>query len=141
VATGIWESDKWDEQAMHEFVAVAMRSVEPLPDMSSLLQRPVWQLRAACRGRGVTEFFRPDGSSRVRATVVCASCPVTEDCLEYALDHPSLKGVWAGTSERGRHRIRATLGKGVEALSGPMPGTPQRSSSSPRHKSAAHGHR
>ena len=78
MATGIWESDKWDEQAMHEFVAVAMRSVEPLPDMSSLLQR---------------------------------------------------------------HRIRATLGKGVEALSGPMPGTPQRSSSSPRHKSAAHGHR
>ena len=55
------------------------------------------------------EFFPPDGSSRLRASVLCARCPVAKECLEYALDHPSLKGVWAGTSERGRHRMRAAL--------------------------------
>ena len=110
MATGAWQVDEWYGEALHDFAEAAMSSVEPLPDISSLLRRPAWQRRAACRGRGVAEFFPPDGSSRIRAAVVCARCPVSKECLEYALCHPALKGVWAGTSERGRHRIR-TLDK------------------------------
>ncbi len=120
--TDTWALDEWDQQTLHEFVEAAMASSEPLPDLSLLLQRPRWQLRAACRGRGVTDFFPPDGSSRMRAAVVCARCPVAKDCLEYALDHPSLKGVWAGTSERGRHRMRAGTAKPSEDLCRPGSG-------------------
>ena len=117
MATSTRQVDEWEDQALHEFVAIAMRSAEPLPDLSSLLQRPAWQLRAACRGRGVEEFFPPDGSSRVRASVMCGRCPVAKECLDYALEHPSLKGVWAGTSERGRHRMRVATGKASEVTS------------------------
>lgn len=109
VATGGWEIDEWNDEAFHDYAEVVMCSVEPLPDLSSLLQRPAWQLRAACRGKGVDEFFPPDGSSRIRAIVQCARCPVAKECLDYALEQPSLKGVWAGTSERARHRIRAAM--------------------------------
>jgi WhiB family redox-sensing transcriptional regulator len=119
VVTRTRDLDELDEQALHEFVVAAMASVEPLPDLGSLLQRPAWQHRAACRGRGVTDFFPPDGSSRVRAAVVCDRCPVATECLGYALEHPSIKGVWAGTSERGRHRMRAAMGKDAEVMCGP----------------------
>lgn len=108
---GARQVEEWDEQTLRQFVEAVMRSAEPLPDLGSLLQRPAWQLQAACRGRGVADFFPPDGSSRMRASVLCARCPVSSECLEYALDHPSLKGVWAGTSERGRHRMRTEMGK------------------------------
>jgi len=111
VATSTWESDEWDDQALHEFVEAAMYAVDPLPDLSSLLQRPAWQRVAVCRGLGVDDFFPPDGSSRLRAAVMCGRCPVAKECMDYALSHPSLKGIWAGTSERGRHRMRAgTIG-------------------------------
>ena len=114
MATDTQQVEEWEDQALHEFVAIAMRSLEPLPDLSSLLQRPVWHRRAACRGRGVEDFFPPDGSSRLRASVLCVRCPVAKECLEYALDHPSLKGVWAGTSERGRHRMRVATDRQVD---------------------------
>jgi hypothetical protein len=87
-------------------VEAIMRSVDP-PDLSDLLRRPAWHRHAACRGNGITDFFPPEGSSPVRAADICALCPVSAQCLEYALDNPSLKGVWAGTSERRRRRMRA----------------------------------
>ena len=40
------------------------------------------------------------------ARSICAECPVKAECLEYALDHENY-GMWAGTSERGRRRIRS----------------------------------
>jgi len=107
-----WEPDEWDDQALHEFVEAAMCAVDPLPDLSSLLQRPAWQRVAVCRGIGVDDFVPPDGSSRLQAAVMCGRCPVAKECMDYALSHPSLKRIWAGTSERGRHRMRTgTIGK------------------------------
>jgi WhiB family redox-sensing transcriptional regulator len=109
VATSGWQLDEWNDQALHDFTEAAMRSLDPLPDLSLLLQRPAWQHQAACRGRGVEDFFPPDGSSRIRAALQCARCPVAKECLDYALEHPSLKGIWAGTSERARNRMRASM--------------------------------
>jgi adenine-specific DNA glycosylase len=37
----------------------------------------------------------------------CDACPVQKDCLAYALSYPDLRGIWAGTTENGRRRIRA----------------------------------
>jgi WhiB family redox-sensing transcriptional regulator len=36
---------------------------------------------------------------------ICAECPVSEPCLEYALEHHIDHGVWGGASERERRRI------------------------------------
>jgi WhiB family redox-sensing transcriptional regulator len=41
------------------------------------------------------------------ARQVCYSCPVQEPCLAYALTHPDLTGVWAGTTPRQRAQLRA----------------------------------
>ena len=66
-----------------------------------------WQLSAACRGLASASFFHPDGergASRVRreqaAKAICATCPVRQDCLDWALKVGEPYGVWGGkTSE------------------------------------------
>ena len=40
-----------------------------------------------------------------KARKICNGCPVTEPCLEYALEHRIDHGVWGGCSERERRRI------------------------------------
>lgn len=44
------------------------------------------------------------------AKKICASCPIAEQCLEYALEHELTRdhtGIWAGTNGRTRQRILA----------------------------------
>lgn len=78
------------------------------------LERPEWQADAACRGfvdnaDWERVFFPGQGDPVGRAKRFCARCPVREDCLAYALDHPDLDGIWGGTSDRERRRIRRYL--------------------------------
>jgi WhiB family redox-sensing transcriptional regulator len=40
-----------------------------------------------------------------RARAICKGCPVTSQCLEYALEERIEHGVWGGCSERERRRI------------------------------------
>ena len=91
-------------------VELMMQSVD-LPDAGDLLRRPNWQAQSACRDQDMNEFF-PDGTGISREVHrICAGCPVSVECLSFALADPSLKGVWAGTSERGRGRIRVAMRK------------------------------
>lgn len=67
-----------------------------------------WWLRGACRGMDVAIFF-PVSKHDVdtpMALMTCRGCPVRRQCLEYAVSIPSLDGIWAGTSDRDRERIR-----------------------------------
>lgn len=41
-----------------------------------------------------------------RAKEICNGCPIFEQCLEYALDHPGLEGVYAATTTNERKIIR-----------------------------------
>ncbi len=71
-------------------------------------ERDRWWLRGACRGMDVDIFF-PVSKNDVdtpMALMTCRGCPVRQECLEYALTIPSLDGIWAGTSDRDRDRIR-----------------------------------
>jgi len=94
-----------------------MLPTRPVPDWRDLLGRPAWQADAACRGEGVAQFFPPEGTNPIRASRICNRCPVAKECLEYALERPSLKGIWAGTSERRRRRLRAQ-GLGINPVGG-----------------------
>jgi WhiB family transcriptional regulator, redox-sensing transcriptional regulator len=70
--------------------------------------RPAWHADAACRGRGTAVFFpgRGQNTACANAKAVCAGCPVRDECLDAALTHGELAGIWGGTSERERRRLR-----------------------------------
>jgi WhiB family transcriptional regulator, redox-sensing transcriptional regulator len=76
-----------------------------------------WQRRGACRGRGTTQFFHPDGergSSRARreeaAKRMCRACPVRAECAAHALTVREPYGVWGGFTEAERLHLLATGG-------------------------------
>ncbi len=64
-----------------------------------------WMGRGDCRTEPPSVFFPTDGAGVEVAKVLCASCPVQVECLEYALRNRIDHGVWGGTSERERRRI------------------------------------
>ena len=72
-----------------------------------------WQHSAACRGvENPDELFFPERNaySPLKITKeMCASCPVRRDCLGYALKY-NVKGIWGGTTEKDRLRIRSMTG-------------------------------
>ncbi|MCL4449452.1 MAG: WhiB family transcriptional regulator [Actinobacteria bacterium] len=51
-------------------------------------------------------FFPERGASTREAKAVCRGCIVRGECLEYALKNGERFGIWGGTSERERRRIR-----------------------------------
>lgn len=67
-----------------------------------------WMAMGKCRDLPPATFFPSDGVGVDAARQVCATCPVREPCLEYALEHHVDHGVWGGTSERERRRIART---------------------------------
>ena len=69
-----------------------------------------WRHKAICRDED-PELFFPVGTSGpaiaqiADAKLVCARCPVTADCLAWAIEHRE-HGVWGGTDENDRRRMR-----------------------------------
>jgi WhiB family redox-sensing transcriptional regulator len=73
--------------------------------------------RAACRKVDPDLFFPSVGEPLDAARAVCEPCPVREECLAFAVAHSELHGVWAGTSDRERRRLRSEARKAAKALS------------------------
>ena len=79
-----------------------------------------WRHRAICRDED-PELFFPVGNSGpallqiAEAKAVCARCPVSNECLNWALETGQDAGVWGGLS-----RGRAPL---AQAAPRPRPGT------------------
>lgn len=74
-----------------------------------LHETPDYQQYALCKG--ATRLFYPENSSGdvQRAKDICGVCPVQEPCLEEALANEEKYGVWGGTSERERRRLRRQM--------------------------------
>lgn len=55
------------------------------------------------------ELFFPDGKNKreqeYAAKVICASCPLINECLKFAIQNREL-GIWGGKTEEERRRIR-----------------------------------
>lgn len=72
-----------------------------------------WKQHAACTGLDPDLFYPPPGAiGRAQADAartVCAGCPVRLNCLAYALANGEELGIWGGTTERDRRRIRGLL--------------------------------
>ena len=65
-----------------------------------------WKLAGLCAQTDPEAFFPEKGGSTREARAVCGACPVAAECLEYALAHDERFGIWGGTSERERQRLR-----------------------------------
>lgn len=70
-----------------------------------------WRDRAACL-HADPELFFPIGNTGPAleqidaAKSICARCPVTDQCLQYALDTNQDSGVWGGLSEDERRALK-----------------------------------
>lgn len=64
-----------------------------------------WMAQGNCNNHPPAVFFPSDGVGVEIAKEICATCPVKEPCLEYAIDNRVDHGVWGGASERQRRRI------------------------------------
>ena len=67
---------------------------------------PAFMDLGSCRGMDPDIFFPDRGESLRPAKAVCEDCIVRDECLEFALDNRERFGVWGGTSERERRRLR-----------------------------------
>jgi WhiB family redox-sensing transcriptional regulator len=66
-----------------------------------------WRELAACRGAELGLFFPERGESAEAARQVCASCPVRQPCLDYAITNRITHGIWGGLTERERRALRS----------------------------------
>ena len=65
-----------------------------------------WMDDALCREVGPEVFF-PESEMQPRAALeVCRRCDVEIECLEYALSIGPVAGIWGGTTEADRRRLR-----------------------------------
>lgn len=65
-----------------------------------------WWERAECLKHDPEIFFPKKGGTANKARKVCAVCPVRVECLNYAIAHDEQHGVWGGTTERERRRLK-----------------------------------
>lgn len=70
--------------------------------------RPDWQAEAACRGMGTDIFFSERGDSRpvAAAKAICATCPVADECLQWAIDTGCRVGIFGGKTPRERQGLK-----------------------------------
>ena len=71
----------------------------------ALPEREDWYDDAECRGADTSVFFPVSEADADRAKAICATCPVAEACLEYAIDTRQPDGVWGGMTPTERHRL------------------------------------
>jgi WhiB family redox-sensing transcriptional regulator len=65
-----------------------------------------WRDRAGCRGTDLEVFFPGRGEPAEPARRICARCPVRQQCLDYAISHGIVHGIWGGLTERDRRALR-----------------------------------
>ena len=70
-----------------------------------------WRDQAACRVMP-PELFFPSGVTGIAvehidaAKAVCHACPVRDACLRFAFETKQEHGIWGGTTENERRRLR-----------------------------------
>lgn len=84
-----------------------------------------WRDQAACRSSD-PELFFPSGSTgpaleQIRvATSICRSCPAQVACLQFALETNQEAGIWGGTDEDERRKMRRAWRAGRRLPKGVM---------------------
>lgn len=100
---------------LHQAAAQATPEARAVPQVARIEPSPAghpmaWADAAACTGMDPALFYIERGEAIAEEVVAtCRTCPVLAECRSWALAHEKY-GYWAGLSERGRRRLRRTLG-------------------------------
>lgn len=70
-----------------------------------------WRSAGACLSADPDLFFPisstgPAERQIAQAKMICAGCGVRRDCLDFALSHDQVYGIWGGTTPEDRQRDR-----------------------------------
>lgn len=73
-----------------------------------------WRAGAACNGMNPDVFFplandKTDPGVYLEGQLICARCPVTVECLDYALAFGISDGVFGGRNPKERRQLRRSL--------------------------------
>jgi WhiB family redox-sensing transcriptional regulator len=79
--------------------------------MSAIGTATNWRSAGACLSADPDLFFPisstgPAERQVARAKNICAGCSVRRECLEFALSHKHIYGIWGGTTPDDRQRER-----------------------------------
>jgi len=72
---------------------------------------PNWRSAGACVSVDPDLFFPitttgPAEKQIAQAKMICAGCQVRRECLEFAMTHDQVYGIWGGTTPEDRQRAR-----------------------------------
>jgi len=70
------------------------------------LRDTAWMAEGLCAQADPDAWLGEKGTPTTPAVTVCRRCPVIAPCRAYALADPAVLGVWGGTTERDRQRVR-----------------------------------
>lgn len=79
--------------------------------------RPSWSSRGVCNDLDPELFYPARGESTKEPKQACSQCRIAAQCLSFALESGEKHGIWGGTSERERRRMRkvyAAIERGEE---------------------------
>ncbi len=84
-----------------------------LDERPGLAPYPRFTGEQQCAGHETDVFFPDSGTSigHRDAVEICAGCPFAAPCLAFAVDRAWVAGIWAGTTQKERQRLRALRGR------------------------------
>ena len=68
-----------------------------------------WREAASClETTGEVSFFpdKADVGAIAKAKAICATCPVADECLSWAIESNQAEGIWGGHTPKERRAIR-----------------------------------
>jgi WhiB family redox-sensing transcriptional regulator len=80
--------------------------VDMMDDLAQAAAADSWMSLGLCSQTDAETFFPVPGASPAKAKQICAGCLVRTECLAYALDSDISHGVWGGTTEMERRRLK-----------------------------------
>lgn len=87
-----------------------------------------WQRKASCakpENKGYMLWFHSkDSKERSEAKNLCFSCPARKDCLQWALEHRQIWGIWGGKDEIEIRRALSVAYNGEERKRNRPPNCP-----------------
>jgi len=68
--------------------------------------QPAWRNDAACRSADPGGFFPHHGQVPHVVKELCGTCPVRQNCLDFAIRNRVVDGWWGGMSPKARRKIQ-----------------------------------